>query len=133
MTARVTLSCDGAFDDGRMPCRGATAFDPATLDVVDLVDLGDVDDAAEVRDWSSTRTAGATRHYCPAHTRRRAARVIELDPRWSAHPAAARSAVLELLEADVAAIAAAGGRLPDRAGLADRGIDPAAFIAGGPR
>lgn len=140
MTARLTLSCDGRWPGPPpMPCRGAISYSTGQIAAATAVDvdpdyLVDVDaagDLAEAAGWSSSRTGGAIRDYCPAHTARRAARVLELDPRWSGHHAAARSAVLELVEADAAA-AAAGETpcMPDRAQLATLGIDPAAFEAG---
>lgn len=129
MSARVTLCCDGSFDNGRMPCRGAWSLPVEAEQLLDdLVDVDDVRDAAERAGWSSTRAGATVRDYCPAHTYQRAARLLELDPRWASRPAVARSAVLDVIEADVAALKAAGGRLPDRAQLATVGVDPAAFV-----
>lgn len=132
MTARITLSCNATWP-GRppMPCRGAwsTSVDQVA-DGFDLVDVEDARDLAAAVGWSSRidPATGAALDYCPAHTRARAGRVLELDPRWAGHPSHVRSAVLELLEDDVAAVARGVlGRLPDREQLAAAGVDPAAF------
>lgn len=136
MTARVTLSCDGAWPVGAVnapafPCRAALHLDPEPFDTIggELVDVDAVRERAEAAGWSTTRgTAGPVRDWCHAHTAWRAARLLELDPRWSGQPAGARSAVLDLVAADVAALARGVlGRLPDREQLAVAGIDPAAF------
>lgn len=58
MTARVVISCDGTWDDGRMPCRGAfpTGSTVSTVARALAADAG----------WTWRPGRG---DLCPAHTR----------------------------------------------------------------
>lgn len=58
MTARIVISCDGAWDDGRMPCRASlpTRRTNAATATGDAIGRG----------W---RWHSDGRHLCPAHAR----------------------------------------------------------------
>jgi hypothetical protein len=58
MSVTVVVSCNGAWDKGRMPCRGAF---PATR----ALSFGSAVKDAIAAGWSETRNG----HLCPAHTR----------------------------------------------------------------
>lgn len=60
MTARVVLSCDGTWDGGRMPCRGAY---PARTEIPQLAHA-----EAIAAGWS----LDVDGDLCPAHGRRQA-------------------------------------------------------------
>lgn len=68
MTLIVTLSCNGTFDEGRMPCRGARHFHreldepgpPIPLDVIRV--------KAAAAGWELSLDGD----YCPAHHGRHA-------------------------------------------------------------
>lgn len=58
MTARIVVSCDGTWDDGRMPCRGAY---PADSD-----HRGTAIGKAYRAGWDYVAAVG---DLCPAHAR----------------------------------------------------------------
>lgn len=59
MSVPIVVSCDRAWDDGRMPCRGAYPTTAPTLGHARLL--------AMRAGW---RTSPADGDLCPAHTRR---------------------------------------------------------------
>lgn len=59
MTRRLIVSCDGSWDGGRMPCRGALPV--ATM-------LEPAETYARRHGW----TVGPDGDWCPAHSRRAA-------------------------------------------------------------
>lgn len=59
MTLQYTFSCDGAWDDGKMPCRGSL---PAGT-TYESTALATAREAGWSLDWNAD--------YCPAHTRKR--------------------------------------------------------------
>jgi hypothetical protein len=67
MTAVLVLSCDGSWDDGRMPCRGALPLG--------TVGVGQGRYEAARQGWTSNARAFAPRDFrpvdlCPACSRR---------------------------------------------------------------
>lgn len=83
MTARIALGCDGTFDAGRMPCRGAIAFtieqvaDAAGMIGTDLVEVDAARELAGAAGWSCSDLGD----YCPSHTRRQAAALADVAAR----------------------------------------------------
>jgi hypothetical protein len=72
MSDRIAISCDGTFDDGRMPCRASISFRAALYATVandDLTDRYAARIAAFEQGWSED----GGYDYCPAHTRSRRA------------------------------------------------------------
>lgn len=69
MTVRITVTCDGTFDAGRFPCRGAVSFtvdqvaDAAGLIGTDVVDVDAALELAHAAGWSCTDTG----NLCPSH------------------------------------------------------------------
>lgn len=57
MTLQLTLSCDGTWDDGRMPCRGALPTNTALLPTALIV--------ANEAGWHIGRHGDL----CPAHVK----------------------------------------------------------------
>lgn len=72
MSAYVTIKCNGTFDEGRMPCRGAYSLPAArhatAISGGDLTDLYGARNEAFSHGWSGDVLG---RDYCPAHTRAR--------------------------------------------------------------